>query len=84
MNVIRAVSNEGWGRIRLFKQIRKLLDRDSGFRDYFEGESTELPEFYRDLIKKDLGPLWRWLPEGGLQHDLRADLQGKRGVTLKL
>lgn len=81
MNVIRAVSNEGWGRIRLFKQIRKLLDGHRGFRDYFEGETTTLPEFYRNLIKKDLGPLWRWLPEGGLEHDVHADLRGKPQVS---
>jgi hypothetical protein len=77
MNFVRAVSNEGWGRIRLFKQIRKLLDTDSGFRDYFEGETTKLPAFYHNLIRKDLGPLWKWLPEGALVHDIRADLREK-------
>ncbi|MBK8504218.1 MAG: radical SAM protein [Saprospiraceae bacterium] len=77
MNFIRAVSNEGWGRIRLFKQIRKLLDTDRQFREYFEGETTKLPAFYHDLIRKDLGPLWKCLPEGALKHDLSADLREK-------
>lgn len=75
MNFIRAVSNEGWGRIRLFKQVRKLLDTDTGFRDYFEGETTQLPSFYHDLIRKDLGPLWEWLPKQALVHDIGADLR---------
>ncbi len=69
MNFIRAVSNEGWGRIRIFKQVRQLLETDREFRDFFEGESNKLPAFYHNIIKKDLGPMWEWLPEGALVHD---------------
>ena len=75
MNLIRAVSNEGWGRIRLFKQIRKLLDTNTDFRDFFEGETTKLPQFYRDMIRNDLGPLWEWLPKQALAYDIGADLR---------
>ncbi len=30
------------------------------------------------LVKKDLGPLWRWLPEGALYHDPNAYLKAER------
>jgi hypothetical protein len=35
-----------------------------------------------DLMKKDLGPLWEWLPEGAIYHDQNAyykkDMERKR------
>ncbi|MEX1000077.1 MAG: hypothetical protein WD000_09020, partial [Thermodesulfobacteriota bacterium] len=48
------------------------LDEDRQFRDFFEGETTIIPEFYIDMMKKDLGPLWEWLPEGAIYHDQNA------------
>src|SRR5260221_9449719 len=62
MNVMRAISSEGYGRIRFFKKVRERLVGDSSFRRYFEGESSVLPEFYKDIVKKDLGEWSQWLP----------------------
>ncbi len=75
MNVVRAVSSEGFGRIKYFTQVRRLLDTDRQFRSFFEQETTELPSFYSDLIRKDLGPLWEWLPKGAMYHDPNAYLK---------
>jgi hypothetical protein len=72
MNVMRAISNEGQGRIRFYKQIRERLKGDRSFRPYFEGETKELPAFYKQIIEKDLGPWMKWLPPGALQHDPNA------------
>jgi hypothetical protein len=77
MNVLRAVSTEGWGRLRYYTEIRRRLDADPQFRPYFEQESTVLPQFYIDMVKKELGPLWDWLPEGGLYHDPYAYLKSQ-------
>jgi hypothetical protein len=74
MNVVRAVSSEGFGRIRYYTRVRELLEHDRPFRDYFEGESSTLPEFFRERIRMDLGPLWSWLPSGALSHDPNAYL----------
>ena len=74
MNFMRAVSSEGYGRIRFFKKVRKQLREDNQFRSYFEGETRELPEFYRQIIQKDLGVWWSWLPKGALEHDQNAYL----------
>ncbi len=74
MNVMRAISSEGYGRIRFFKKVRQQLIEDRAFRSYFEGESTELPEFYTQKIKKDLGKWFELLPEGAMFHDPNAYL----------
>ncbi len=75
MNVVRAVSSEGFGRIKHHSDVRNRLNNDGQFRGYFEQESSELPRFYTDLARKDLGPLWDWLPKGAMQHDPNAYLK---------
>ncbi len=77
MNVMRAISTEGSGRLRFYRKIRQYLEEDTKFRDFFEGETTEIPEFYVDIIKKDLGPLWEYLPEGAIYHDQNAYLKSE-------
>ena len=72
MNVVRAISEEGFGRVAYNEKILKQLNTDKKFRDYFEQETTELPQFYMNLIKEELGPLWNWLPEGAIFHDQNA------------
>jgi hypothetical protein len=72
MNVVRAVSTEGFGRLSYYKAVRLRLDNDPQFLSYFEQETTELPRFYFELLRKDLGLLWEWLPEGALDHDPNA------------
>ncbi len=75
MNVVRAVSEEGSGRIAFNKEILRHLNSDTQFRNYFEQETTELPQFYKNIIKNDLGPMWNWLPEGAIFHDQNAYLK---------
>jgi hypothetical protein len=77
MNVLRAVSTEGFGRLRYYREIRRRLDADPEFMPYFHHESTKLPRFYVDLVRKDLGSLWHWLPRGGLFHDPYAYLKSQ-------
>ncbi|UCG84784.1 MAG: radical SAM protein [Gemmatimonadota bacterium] len=75
MNVVRAVSSEGFGRIKYYSEVRRRLESDLPFRRYFEGDTTELPEFFLNRVRADLGPLWQWLPRGALQHDSNAYLK---------
>lgn len=82
MNVVRAVSTEGFGRLGYYKEIRRRLDHDPQFLPYFEQETNKLPQFYVDLVRKDLGPLWEWLPEGALDHDPNAYANAERGSTV--
>jgi hypothetical protein len=75
MNVVRAVSSEGFGRIRYHTTIRGLLDSDHTVRAYLDGETTELPGFYAERIRRELGPMYEHLPAGSLAHDQNAYLQ---------
>ncbi len=82
MNLLRAVSTEGFGRLKFYREIRARLDTDPRFSPYFEQESDELPEFYVNMVRKDLGQLWEWLPEGGLTHDPYGYLKSERSAAL--
>ncbi|MGH7703981.1 MAG: B12-binding domain-containing radical SAM protein [Gemmatimonadales bacterium] len=84
MNVVRAVSSEGFGRIKYHTMMRGLLDTDRSVRRFFEGETTEIPAFYRDRIRRDLGPLWDALPAGALNHDQNAYMNSQVLETVQL
>jgi len=75
MNTVRAISSEGFGRIKYYKTIRGLLDTDRSIRRFFDGETNVVPSFFVDRVKKDLGPLWEYMPEGALEHDPNAYLK---------
>ena len=78
VNLVRAVSTEGFGRARYYREIRDRLDTDPQFPPYFEQESSVLPQFYKNIVRQDLGPLMEWLPEGALYHDPNAYLKSER------
>lgn len=78
MNVMRAVSNEGYGRIRFYNSVLRNLQHDQSFRNYFEGETTNLPLFYKSIIEKDLGHWLQWLPQGALEHNQNAFLKKEK------
>jgi hypothetical protein len=82
LNAVRAVSSEGWGRIRYDAGVRRRLDSDGDFRRFVEGETTALPGFYTDQVKQDLGHFWEALPEGALRHDPNAYLRREAAKPL--
>jgi hypothetical protein len=82
LNVLRAASGEGWGRIRYDAKVRRRLDSDNELRRFFEGESSSTPGFYLDQLRRDLGPFWEMLPEGSLRHDPNAYLRQVEGTPV--
>jgi hypothetical protein len=83
MNVLRGMSSEGWGRIKYHAMIRGLLDTDRDVRGFMEGDTDQLPDFYVQRIRRDLGPLMEHLPAGSLMHDPNAYLKSTaRDVTV--
>jgi hypothetical protein len=74
MNLVRAVSQQGFGRLKYARRIRRRLVTDASFRAYYEGTSPTLPRFFSDRVRKDLGAMWSWLPEGALHYDPNAYL----------
>ncbi|MFH1699455.1 MAG: radical SAM protein [Candidatus Zixiibacteriota bacterium] len=74
LNVVRGFSSERFGRIKYYTEMRKRLDTDPPFRRFFEQETTEIPEYFVERIRKDLGEFWDWLPEGAILHNPNAYL----------
>jgi hypothetical protein len=74
LNVIRGCSSENFGRVRYFRAIRRRLDSDLPLRRFFEQETTEIPRYFVEKIRNDLGRFWDWLPEGALNHNPNAYL----------
>jgi hypothetical protein len=72
LNVIRGLSSERFGRVKYFTEVRRHLKTDKQFRGFFEQETTEIPQFYMDRIRTDLGEFWDWLPDGAISHDPNA------------
>src|SRR5262249_33883838 len=79
MNLLRAVSSEGFGRLRYHREIRRRLDVDREFRPYFEQETARLPRFYTDLVRRDLGPLWPVAAGGGAGPRPQRRVRGRTG-----
>jgi hypothetical protein len=81
LNVVRGFSSERYGRVRYFTAIRRLLKTDRQFRRFFEQETTELPLYFVEKIRKDLGEFWDWLPDGALIHDPDAYLLSQQNTS---
>ncbi len=77
MNVVRAISSEGFGRLKYHTRVRALLDSDPSMLAFLEGESPKVPAFYTDRIMRELGPIGQYLPAGGLEHDPLAYLKSR-------
>jgi len=81
LNIVRGLSSERFGRVSYFTRIRKLLKSDRQFRDFFEQETTEIPGYFVEKIRKDLGEFWEWLPEGAIHHDPNAYLASQENCN---
>src|SRR6476646_3837185 len=84
MNVMRAMSSEGWGRIAYHATIRRLLDRDPSVCGFMDGETNRLPTFYSRRIEHDLGALYQHLPAGAMMHDPNAYLKSTVEQTVAI
>ncbi|HEX6559280.1 MAG TPA: radical SAM protein [Longimicrobiales bacterium] len=74
LNLVRGLSSEGAGRLKYYRRIRELLANDRSVAAFFAGDTTELPSFYVNRVKNDLGALWDFLPAGALHHDAHSYL----------
>jgi hypothetical protein len=78
LNVVRGLSSERFGRIKYFTEIRQRLDNDQPLRRFFEQETSKIPKYFVERIRKDLGEFWDWLPEGAIYHNPNAYLTSVR------
>jgi len=74
LNVVRGLSSERFGRIKYFTQMRRRLNTDRSVQRFLEQETMEIPQYFVEIIRKDLGEFWDWLPSGAVYHDPNAYL----------
>lgn len=82
MNIVRATSSEGWGKIKYFYNVRKRLDEDIAFRKFYNQETNEIPPYLVNQIKNAMGPLWEWLPEQEVTHDPYSYLKWEKSKAI--
>jgi hypothetical protein len=75
LNVVRAISTEGHGRLKYHTELRSRLDTDPTMLAFLQGESDQVPAFYTDRLIAELGSLAQYIPEGGMVHDPLAYLK---------
>lgn len=83
LNILRAISAEGWGKIKYYRETLRRLKEDRAFRNFVEQETTEIPSFLVDHIKTTLGPLAKWLPDGAIEHDPLAYMKSEEQPALQ-
>ncbi|MCB2229866.1 radical SAM protein [bacterium] len=74
LNVVRGLSSERFGRVRYFTEISRRLETDRELRRFFEQETNDIPRYFIEKIRRDLGHFWDWLPEGAIHHNPNAYL----------
>ena len=74
LNVVRGLS-ERFDRVRYFTEIRKRLETDRSLRRFFEQETNDIPQYFIDKIRRDLGHFWEWLPKGAISHNPNSYLE---------
>ena len=77
LNVVRGLSSERFGRIKYFTEIRHLLATDRPLRRFFESETVEIPQYFIERVRRDLGSFFEWLPKEAMCHDPNAYLLSK-------
>jgi hypothetical protein len=78
LNVVRGLSSERFGRIKYFTEVRRLLLTDRSVHRFFEQETKEIPQYFVENIRGDLGEFWDWLPDGAVCHDPNAYLASQQ------
>lgn len=77
MNLVRGISSERLDRVSHHARVRGLLRSDRSVHRFFHRETSALPAFYANRVRRDLGALWEALPLGGLLHDHTAYLRSE-------
>ncbi len=84
LNIVRGLSSERFGRVAYFTEVRRRLESDLPFRRFFEQETDEIPGYFVEKIRSDLGEFWKWLPMGAIRHDPNAYLRSLQSTCSPL
>lgn len=75
-----SLSEGGSGKIRHVSSILKNLRTKPDFRSFMNKETDQTPAFMIEQVRKDLEPIWEWLPDKTLSQRPNMLLNGKAGV----
>jgi hypothetical protein len=59
----------GRGKIRNMSAMLEDFRRDPGFQSFVKKETDKVPASMTERVKKDLGPMWQWLPDKSLSYN---------------
>ena len=59
----------GSSKIERLSAMLRNLNRNPDFQSFVKKETSSVPVFMVEAVKKDLGPLWYWLPNKSLTYD---------------
>lgn len=65
-----SITGGGWDRRHLLSSLMMRYKEDEEFRLFVSKETTNVPGFMVNKVRKDLGPLWQWLPDKSLSYSL--------------
>ena len=68
------------GKINQVSATLERLRSDREFRAFMEKETDRIPSFMIEQVRKDLGPIWEWLPDKTLSQ--RQAASGQRAQAL--
>ena len=80
-NMLRALSNEGTGRVDYYAGLRARLDTDVELQRYMDGETTALPGVFANALRRSMGPFYQHLPAGAIDHDQNAYLKSTQATA---
>jgi len=66
--VFMSLSVGGVGKIRDTSTMLKNLRTKQDYRSFMYKETDQIPAFMIEQVKKDLGPMWEWLPDKTLSQ----------------
>jgi hypothetical protein len=75
MNVVRALSNEGVGRLKCYQEVLQHLNTDPEVQRYCNGDTPDIPQLYLRKAARSLGSFHQHLPAGAIYHDQNAYLK---------
>ena len=68
------------GKINQVSATLERLRSDREFRNFMEKETDQIPSFMIEQVRKDLGPLWEWLPDKTLSQRQTTPVQPAQPV----
>ncbi len=69
ITLLLSVTIGGSGKIRILSEMLNKLRREKDFQLFVKKQSNQIPSFIIEEVKRDLGPLWKWLPNKNLSYN---------------